>query len=176
MTRQIQMYNSKKNQGFTLIELVAVIVLLGVLAAVAAPKFINLSSDANKAALEAMGGTILSSAKLVYGKALVQQVQNEAVTTIDINGDGSDDIEIKYGYPSANRTTGIANALNISDDWAYGDTYGGGSFYVTRASMAGFSGRTNNNIPITRTKCYLSYKSPTVAGGTPTVTYITADC
>jgi MSHA pilin protein MshA len=170
------MYKHTKQQGFTLIELVVVIVILGILAATAAPKFIDISSDANKTALEAMGGTILSGAKLVYGKSIIQGVQNQALANIDIDGDGIDDVEVKYGYPSANRKTGIANAVELGDDWAYGDTFGGGAFYVTRSSLVGFSGITNNNIPITGTKCYLSYKPPSAAEQSPTVTYITNGC
>lgn len=170
------MYNHTKQQGFTLIELVVVIVILGVLATTAVPKFIDISSDANKSVLEAMGGAILSGSKLVYAKSIVQGVQNQALTNIDIDGDGNNDVEVKYGYPSGNRTTGIANAVEFGDDWAYGDTFGGGAFYVTRSSLVGFSGITNNNIPITRTKCYLTYTPPTTVGLLPTVTYTTNDC
>ncbi|WP_259377128.1 hypothetical protein [Colwellia sp. BRX9-1] len=82
-----------------------------------------------------MGGTLISSSKLVYGKSIVQGIQNQALTNIDIDGDGNDDIEIKHGYPSGNRTTGIANAVNLGEDWAYGDTFGGGYFYLTRSSL-----------------------------------------
>lgn len=170
------MCNNKKQQGFTLIELVVIIVILGILAVTAVPKFVNITSDTNKAILESMGGTILSASKLVYGKAIIQGLQNQAITNIDINGDGNTDIEIKYGYPSANRTTGVANAVELGDDWAYGDTFGGGAFYVTRSALVGFSGITNNNIPITGTKCYLTYKAPTAIGLLPTVTYTTNDC
>ena len=50
------MYSRNKQQGFTLIELVVIIVILGVLAATAASKFINVNSDANIAILESVGG------------------------------------------------------------------------------------------------------------------------
>ena len=96
--------------------------------------------------------------------------------SFDIDSDGNNDIEVKYGYPSGDRTNGIANAVELGDDWAYGDRFGGGAFIVTRSSLVGFSGITNNNIPITRTNCYLTYTPPTTEGQLPTVTYTTNDC
>ncbi|WP_019027991.1 type II secretion system protein [Colwellia piezophila] len=170
------MYSSTKQQGFTLIELVVVIVILGILAATAAPKFIDITSDANKSVLESMGGAILSGSKLVYAKSIIQGVQNQELANIDIDGDGNNDVEIKYGYPSGDRTNGIANAVELGDDWAYGDRFNHGAFIVTPSSLAGFSGITNNNIPITQTNCYLTYTPPTTVGLLPTVTYTKNDC
>jgi MSHA pilin protein MshA len=51
----------KKQAGFTLIELVIVIVILGILAVVAIPKFINLSSDAQVAATNGVAGALASA-------------------------------------------------------------------------------------------------------------------
>ncbi|MGB2742633.1 MAG: prepilin-type N-terminal cleavage/methylation domain-containing protein [Cognaticolwellia sp.] len=52
------MNTKSKNHGFTLIELVVVIVILGILSATVAPKFINLSSDARIAKLESLKGSM----------------------------------------------------------------------------------------------------------------------
>lgn len=60
-----------QNKGFTLIELVVVIVILGVLAAIALPKFINLQDDANQAVMLSMEGSLVSANKLVSLKVLL---------------------------------------------------------------------------------------------------------
>jgi len=86
----------RAQKGFTLIELVVVIVILGILAATAAPKFIDLTGDAKGAVVKGVQGSVNSAINMVHAKALVgnQTGENGKVT---INGEV---FALVYGYPT----------------------------------------------------------------------------
>ena len=72
-------------KGFTLIELIIVIVLLGILAVTAAPKFLNLQDDARDATLEGIRGSLETSTSVVNGKALINSVSGTSETPATLN-------------------------------------------------------------------------------------------
>jgi prepilin-type N-terminal cleavage/methylation domain-containing protein len=89
-------YRCKNNQaGFTLIELVAVIVILGILSVSALPKFIDLRGDARGAVLENIAGSLKSAHDLVYFKSTIQQNLSELSGKTELS---SGLIDVHYGH------------------------------------------------------------------------------
>ena len=80
------MNNMHKVKGFTLIELVIAIVIIGILAAIAVPKFIDLSGDATAAAKKGMSGAVKSSHAIAT--ADLKRFPTNAELATYVNGDG----------------------------------------------------------------------------------------
>jgi MSHA pilin protein MshA len=105
-----------KNHGFTLIELVVVIVILGILSATVAPKFINLSSDARIAKLESLEGSMRSASGLVNLKATIgNKTDCSTDPTIQV---GNEFITLRCGYPCPH-PKGIARAVETDDSFTW---------------------------------------------------------
>lgn len=102
----------QKQAGFTLIELVIVIVILGILAATAAPKFIDLTGDAKASVIKGVKGALNSAADLAHAKALVAgKISAEAAgQAISV---GSSNILLNYGWPTKES---IASLIDIDSD------------------------------------------------------------
>jgi MSHA pilin protein MshA len=110
----------KKNQGFTLVELVIVIVILGILAVTAAPKFLNLAGDAKISTLNGLKGSIESANALVYSKAILQSKEKgDAAAALKLD---KPEVNLVYGYPKATKAD-LEKVLELSaDEWVVVDS------------------------------------------------------
>ncbi|WP_028116097.1 prepilin-type N-terminal cleavage/methylation domain-containing protein [Ferrimonas senticii] len=129
-----------KQQGFTFVELVIVVVVLGLLAAVALPRFINLTDEAEVASAEGVAGGFASAVGLVRGQWEVDgrpagEVAIDGIT-VDVNGNG---------YPDGNSgvderqqcALAMTQSLSSSPKLTTADTFADGDRFVVWGEGAG---------------------------------------
>ena len=155
---------NNNTKGFTLIELIIVIVILGIIAVTAAPRFIDLGTDARIAKLDSLKATILTSSNLVNIKARIENKTNCSEDPTIIMG--SETITLRCGFPCPH-PNGIARAV-VTDN---GFTWGSGN-------CSGVLG--NINVKLTNApdpdNCRINYAAARTEDSKPILNVRTSGC
>lgn len=154
--------NAYRHRGFTLIELVVVITILGILAAFAVPKFIALDGQARIATIQGLAGSVRS------GAALARSLSMATGASASVTMEGTT-VDLVNNYPDSS-LTGIAVAIT-SNNGAGGDF----TFTAGPTASTGPATWTKNGAP-TPANCVVNYTPPASAGAAPVVSTTTTGC
>lgn len=149
----------KRESGFTLIELVIVIIILGILSVVAIPRFLDIQSDARQATMNGLEAALESASTLTYAKSQIEEMGSKADETL------SSGIRIRYGYPRATQTN-LKLVLSFNEeDWKLT----GSAPSVTFTIESETHGLSNDEIA-SDDICKLIYTQATSEGEKPDIT------
>lgn len=144
------------NSGFTMVEIIVVIAILGLLGAFAIPRLINLQANSKIAVLEALRGQVLSVSKQVNLQAHLEGLASRRNAIITFNGQ---QIRTRWGYPRTNQMFSTAGNSRLIDVDASG----------ARITNSIVRLENNNN-------CRIRYLHPTAYGQEPRIQLRTSGC
>lgn len=185
---------NKTQQGFTLVELIIVIVILGILAVTAAPRFLNFQSDAKASVIDGVVGSLNAGVRLVEGKAIIGGQNTTALSCFDNNAvrvavaaetghtDSTTDqtscatgTDVRFGAPDADLGSILAVAELTGGIVAH-DTVSGAALTPALTVAAGSVVIANSLQDLRDGRCLVTYTAATSATVRPTIVPNVVNC
>ena len=144
----------RKQKGFTMLELIIVIVITGILGALLVPRIAAFDNQARLSAITSLQGALWSAVSITHQQAILSN-QTGATGIIALEGQT---INLVYGYPTR-AAGGIDVAVNTLNGFGY----------TAATGIFDFS-------PTPRANCAVNYAEPTAINTAPTITATTVGC
>jgi MSHA pilin protein MshA len=153
-----------RTSGFTIVELVVVIALIGILSAVALPRFIDVGRDATLATMEGLVKALQTSTHLTHATAMIEGRHTLATDTLTVEGQT---VAMVYGYPSGTVNGIPAMIKTMPQGWQQRASSISGAWVFWHGSIEQDAGAA---------LCYVRYRQATSVSQPPVIDFQSSGC